>query len=455
MRRSAAGEPRSTRPSTLLSSNGVSPGGARRGRSVGGGGVGGGGGGGSGTAGDGTTTIPIRRVAGVAAAAVCLIFLCGILMHFHGRVQSVGGGKSLNAPTGQRGVGAWHTAATAAVAASRLGGDGGGLSSPASSTPGPTEDTTLPRGAVFAFVFSTGRCGTQHLARVLGSAPEAVVTHESESPSLRPRDVVTRTYRRLAGLPTVTAHDAAAARHVRRQLLPALAARLTAAGGAAHTAVYTGHVPLAYGLGPALADALGTRLRVVRLRRERLATAVSLMALGPPEEDAWTSDVAVPAVAVGVAGGGGGASSRGLRWFPVPSAPFVALRVEAPVWARLNRFQRYLWYVDDIECRWQRLRSRLAEAQTLELQLEALDHLDGGREYGRLARFLGVRVNGTEAGVRHNSMQDKGRDKSNAGEATLRRWDREYRELVDGCDLGGGRMLSWKHMNDDGAGWLL
>ncbi|GAB0492745.1 hypothetical protein MMPV_004014 [Pyropia vietnamensis] len=343
----------------------------------------------------------------------------------------------------------------ASVSAGRLGVGGGGPSSPASSPSGTVEYSSLPPDAVFAFVFSTGRCGTQHLARVLGSAPEAVVTHESESLTLRPRDVVTRTYRRLAGLPTVAAHDAAAARHVRRQLLPVLAARLTAAGDAAHTAVYTGHVPLAYGLGPALADALGTRLRVVRLRRERLATAVSLMALGPPEEDAWTADVAVPAVAVGVAGGAAGASSRGLRWFPVPSAPFVALRVEAPVWSRLNRFQRYLWYVDDIECRWQRLRSRLAESQVLELQLEALDLLDGGREYGRLARFLGVRINGTEAGVRHNSMQDKGRDKSAEGEATLRQWDREYRALVDGCDLGGGRVLSWKHMDDGGAGWLL
>lgn len=447
MRRSATSEARATRPSVPLSSNGLSPGGTRRGRPVGGGGDS------SGAARDVTTSIPVRRVAGVAAAAVCLILLGGILMHFHWRVQSVGRDKSLN--SNPRGIGAWRAATTAAVVAGRLGTGGGGLSSPASSQPGSTKYSSPSPGAVFAFVFSTGRCGTQHLARVLGSAPEAVVIHESESPTLRPRDVVTRTYRRLASLPTVAAHDAAAARHVRRQLLPALAARLTAAGDAAHTAVYTGHVPLAYGLGPALADALGTRLRVVRLRRERLATAVSLMALGPPEEDAWTADVAAPAVAVGVAGGAAGASSRGLRWFPVPSAPFVALRVEAPVWSRLNRFQRYLWYVDDIECRWQRLRSRLAESQVLELQLEALNHLDGGREYGRLARFLGVRVNGTEAGVRHNSMQDKGRNKSVEGEATLRQWDREYRALVDGCDLGGGHVLSWKHMDDGGAGWLL
>lgn len=450
MRRSAATEARATRPSELLFDNGLSPGGARRGRPLSGGS------GGSGAASDGTTSIPIRRVAGVAAAAVCLILLSGILMHFHGRVQSVGGNKSWNAPPGPRGNAAWRAAKTAeAVVAGRPGTGDGRRTSPASYQPGPSEDTSLPPGAVFAFVFSTGRCGTQHLARVLGSAPEAVVTHESESPALRPRDVVTRTYRRLAALPTAAAHDAAAARHVRRQLLPALAARLAAAGDAAHTAIYTGHVPLAYGLGPALADALGTRLRVVRLRRERLATVVSLMALGPPEEDAWTADVAVPAVAAGVAGGGAGASSRGLRWFPVPSAPFVALRVEAPVWSRLNRFQRYLWYVDDIECRWQRLRSRLADDQTLELQLEALDHLDGGREYGRLARFLGVRVNGTEAGLRHNSIQDKGRDKLTVEEATLRQWDREYRALVDGCDLGGRRMLSWKHMDDGGAGWLL
>lgn len=72
-----------------------------------------------------------------------------------------------------------------------------------------------------------------------------------------------------------------------------------------------------------------------------------------------------------------------------------------------------------------------------------------------MARFLGVRINGTEAGVRHNSMQDKARDKSTAGEATLRQWDREYRALVDGCDLGGGRVLSWNHMDDGGSGWLL
>jgi len=301
---------------------------------------------------------------------------------------------------------------------------------------------------------------------VLGSAPEAAVTHEAESPSLRPRDVVTRTYRRLAALPTVAAFDVAAARHVRRALLPALRERLAAASAAAAapaatTAVYTGHVPLAYGLGPALADALGGRLRVVRLRRERLATAVSLMALGPPEEDAWTADVAVPADAPAAAAGAAGApagrppSTRGLRWFPPPSAPFVALRVGAADWARLNRFQRYLWYVDDVECRWQRLRTRLADGQALELQLEALDHLDGGREYGRLARFLSVRVNGTEAAVRHNSMQDKRRDKADAGEGLLRQWDREYRAVVGGCAVGDGRVLSWGRMDDGGAGWLL
>jgi hypothetical protein len=59
------------------------------------------------------------------------------------------------------------------------------------------------------------------------------------------------------------------------------------------------------------------------------------------------------------------------------------------VWNRLNRFQKYLWVVDDTECRWQYLKRRY-HFDYLELQLEALDQIHGMLEYEKISNFLGI-----------------------------------------------------------------
>lgn len=228
------------------------------------------------------------------------------------------------------------------------------------------------------------------------------------------------------------AFNASAAALVRDATLPGL--RRFMADARAARVVFTGHVPLVFGLGPALARAVPRGgLRVLRLRRERLAAAESLMALGPEGEDPWEEAAE------------GGVDRR--RWFPGPTAPFVRLKVGEAVWGRLNRFQRWLWYVDDVECRWQAWKGEFGGVvEWREESLEGLAVLDGGEGWRRVADFLGVAVKEGKIGVRENSIKDKGREKVDVGEDQLREWDEEYRSLVGACDLAGDgtRAVSWQ-----------
>lgn len=272
----------------------------------------------------------------------------------------------------------------------------------------------------YVFVFSTGRCGTQHLSRALKSlsSPRAYITHEEEHLTERTRVIVDRVYRRLA-----LRNYSATTRYVRDVKIPFYEALLHMHG--ATRLVYTGHVPMAFGLGPALMRALPTgAVRVVRLRRERLATALSLMALGPDVEDPW-----------------GDAVRR--RWFPVPTDRFVRLKVSGTTWRRLNRFQKWLWYVDDVECRWQAMKREFVGDWWKEVTLEGLAVMDGGAGWRDVAKFMGVAV-GEAAAKRHNSIQGKGRVKDIFEETVLRKWDEEYREIVGACHLDEETKYTWR-----------
>jgi hypothetical protein len=296
---------------------------------------------------------------------------------------------------------------------------------------------TAPR--TYALVFSTGRAGTQHLSRTLVSGhdavpslPRAYITHQEESAEIATRDYVDARYRPLAALAGGEgAFNASARAFVEAEKLPFWEALLQQHG--AQRMVYTGHLPAAFGLVPALLDAVPRgSLRVLRLRRDRVSAAASLMALGPPEGDPWAD---------------GGSGTR-RRWFPHgPGAAMTRLRVREGVWATFNRFQRWLWYVDDVECRWQALvAGRGEEFEWAEESLEGLAALDGGRGWRRVAAFLGVALDRQLAFVRDNSIQDKGREKvGGEDEAILRRWDVEYRQAVGLCDLSGdgSRWVSW------------
>lgn len=278
-------------------------------------------------------------------------------------------------------------------------------------------------------VFCTGRSASKHMANLFPSIPGRVyVTHQEEDAEIATRDFVHRHYRSLASAETEADFNASARAFVADVKLPHIAATLRRSDAARF--VYTGHLPLAFGLGPALLDALpvGT-LRIVRLRRDRIATATSLMALGPESEDPW-----------------GSAETRKRRWFPAPRSAMARLRVEEDALAKLNRFQKWLWYVDDVECRWQALlRDRGEMFEWIEESLEGLEVMDGGRGWARVGAFMGVKVDGARLGMRDNSIRDKGRRKAKVDEGQLQKWDMEYRKLVGVCDLSGDqrRDVSW------------
>ncbi len=270
------------------------------------------------------------------------------------------------------------------------------------------------------FVFSTGRCGTLHLARSL-EAPGAYVTHEEEHARLRTRDVVARTYRGLASMRDEAAFNASADAYVRGA--KAVYWNHLLERHNATRLVYTGHLAGVFGLAPSIWRAHRGRVRFVRLRRGRIATALSLMALGPEDEDPW--------------------SVRPRRWFPTPAAPFARLRVEPAAWERFNRFQRWLWFVDDVECRWQALRREVDADALWEVSLEELAVMDGGAKWRELAAFMGVNVGKTKS-TRHNSIQSKKRVKQTFDEAVLREWDEDYRKLVGPCMLDDRTSYRWE-----------
>lgn len=294
----------------------------------------------------------------------------------------------------------------------------------------------------YVFVFGTGRSGTQHLSRVLKPKPSPAVpvyvTHEEEHLRARTKLVVHRDYRRLAASADKAQFRVQAEQYVTRVKLPFYTKLLKR--HSAKRLVYTGHLPMAFGLGPALVRTLppGT-VRVLRLRRERIATAVSLMALGPEKEDPWGATTERDSD-----GQLTYADAVNRRWFPKPSDAMVRLHVEAHIWAKLNRFQRWLWYVDDVECRWQAFRHSLGSRFSLmEESLENLNMLDGGQSLVHVAEFMGVAVDWSKAGARDNSIEHKMRVKVNASESSLRQWDEAYRQAVGSCRISSKYSYGW------------
>ena len=152
------------------------------------------------------------------------------------------------------------------------------------------------------------------------------------------------------------------------------------------------------------------------------------MALGPEEQDSWNDTAGVALLQ--------------RRWFPQPHDIFVRLHVNNEVWQSLNRFQRYLWYVDDVECRWQALKQQ-GGFEWMEVDLESLNCFDGGEGYEKLAKFLRVEVRKELIGRRDNSIEHKKRGKLAVEEDTLRKWDEEYKRVVGPCVLADGQSYRW------------
>lgn len=312
----------------------------------------------------------------------------------------------------------------------------------------------------FGFVFATGRSGTKHLSLAMKSSSGETgntnsllqtgsfgvyVTHQEEDDRIRTRDVVCTSYRRLvrgnprhSGTEQERIYQQKMAEYVSKVKLPFYRRLLTLHQHATHL-VYTGHIPTAFGLFPALLDALPPgSVRLLRLRRDRVANALSLMALGPEAEDPWSG---------GTSGNSNDADLKvgslcSRRWFPTPWD--VHIRLHPGQWDRMNRFQRWLWYVDDVECRWQALkRSHGSTFSFLEESLDSIHILDGGDAWRRIGNFLGAPVDQNAAVQRHNSIQAKHRSKLNVTEATLRAWDEDYRRLVGPCRLDSNVFIRW------------
>ena len=304
----------------------------------------------------------------------------------------------------------------------------------------PEDKCDDPKFPCFIFAFATGRSGTQHLSRVFTSKqhPVTYITHEEEHLSSRAKSVVNRDYRRIASLQDPIEFKQEADEYVTRVKIPFYHALLKR-----HTAsrlLYTGHLPMVFGMGPSLITHLPKgSVRIFRLRRERIATAVSLMALGPEKEDPWgaTNDrdshgnlISAPIV------------SR--RWFTRPFDGMTRLNISDAAWNSLNRFQRWLWFVDDVECRWNALRHQQAgQFSWIESSLEELTVLDGGRNIQQMADFIGVDVKWSQVGQRDNSIQHKNQTKLNTSEAELRKWDLDYRKLVGRCVLDQNTSFAW------------
>ena len=71
--------------------------------------------------------------------------------------------------------------------------------------------------------------------------------------------------------------------------------------------------------------------------------------------------------------------------------------------------------------------------------------------YERLSAFWGVEYDRTEASMRHNSIQSKGREKTFGGdlislvlnESILRSMDEEYRRSIGSCEIAPGVHMQW------------
>jgi len=287
----------------------------------------------------------------------------------------------------------------------------------------------VKNGKRLVFVFSTGRTQTKQFSRVFGG-PGTYVNHQDESEKVTTREVVEKVFR-----PYARSNDTEMGRKFISTIkLPMIERRLRDANNA-QVYFQTGHAPLAFGLGELIIEAVGTdAFSVVRLRRDRIPNALSMMALGPESEDPWAP-----------VGPGGDTSRR--RWFPKPTDYHVKLRPSVEVWKSFNRFQKYLWLVDDTECRWQSLKQEYA-FDYMEVQMEALTQMNGWEEYKRIANFVGTDFvsNPEKLYARDNSIESKKRDhvKWVTDEKTLREWDEDYRKLVGPCILSSGDILTWQ-----------
>jgi len=184
------------------------------------------------------------------------------------------------------------------------------------------------RDKTFVFFFSTGRCGTNYLSKTLRQRREAPAAIKFEYEHGNKASVMKKILH-----PAMLINDTHAVKnYVVTKKIPAMVMEMDHSGK--RIWADTGH-QITLGMMEHLIDALGSQIRVVRLRRHRLDTAASFSG------DANKKDPCKYAP-----------NENHMHYCPFNKVARIQLP-RAAMWDSLNLFQKYLWWVDEVEARWQ------------------------------------------------------------------------------------------------------
>ncbi len=215
----------------------------------------------------------------------------------------------------------------------------------------------------FVFFMSTGRCGTKFLYKVLqhGRNNDAVIRFEHEH--RRMKYVQSRILH-----PSLTTNSTSTIRdYVRDEKIPAMLREMKKNNK--HMYIDTGH-QVALGMLEHLIDFLGPRIIVIRVRRDRMRTAASFAGARHKKGPCQYSE-----------------EEPHLHYCPFQTASFVKIRSKN-LWNSFNLFQKYLWWVEEVEARWKWI---LATRQPFNhIEMDFANNI-GMKKLDNITKFAGVK----------------------------------------------------------------
>lgn len=252
----------------------------------------------------------------------------------------------------------------------------------------------------FIFVFSTGRCGTKHLSEVFGDK-NAVVFHEKEHDD---------TYKVLKNflIPIAVNNDRELAiKYMKEHRIPFMIKSMRE--NRAYKFFETGHL-INYGIAPFLVMYL-ENIKFIRLKRDRYETVRSFMTR-PAKFDIWNalSDK----------------NTNVFRWSLHPEFEINTRKLSSSTWNSLDRFQKYLWYVDEIESQWKRLNDYY-NFPFIEVALEDLT----SDKYQEISDFIGINYNSDLTRVKHNTTLQRGGEKPSFSYESMCNFDKSYSRIME------------------------
>jgi hypothetical protein len=283
--------------------------------------------------------------------------------------------------------------------------------------------------ATFVFIISTGHSGTtylqDHLAWTTLFGPDikqAVVlwgeVGEGDKNGLG---------KIIRALPTTAAYCARALEYVHGTKIPGLLKSLKSHLGRT-VGIQTGHETF-LAMIPALILLLGDRAKFVRLRRNRLSTAYSLSASDAMASFARNDQARVKAWKSG--------PCTDRLWGLCPFDYSARLIPPGDAWLEFSKYQRNLWFVDELEAEWQSIMQTFPETARIELNW---DTNISPEVFQSIADFAGLNFTLTNATARpheehahtHNSEGMSAEDLA----AKLQKLGREYADRLNlTCDL--------------------